>query len=139
MAKIGIIRCEKSLDHCSLSCCLRCIGNGAAAVIETPSLAGIVACHCPGDNVVKLAMQLKAKGAEVIYLCTCAFTKVSKEGWSREEVFCEHIDRIVQDITQQAGIPCKKVIAPLPDIVTPNFGRVHSDNSERSYAPGDEL
>ena len=122
MAKFGIIRCVKSLDQCSLGCCIRCIEKEGVSEVDTPTLAGIVTCHCPGDNVVELATELKAAGAEVICICTCAFSKISTKGWSRENVFCENIDRIVQKITAQTHLQCKKVIAPVPDILCNNHG-----------------
>jgi predicted metal-binding protein len=97
-----------------------------------PALAGIVTCHCPSDNAVALAAQLKAKGAEVIMFCTCAFLERTPEGWIRENVFCVDIDRIVEKIGKETGIACKKVIAPLPETVMHNDACIPPDRCKKS-------
>lgn len=120
MATIGIIRCEKSLSLCPLSSCLRCISSEKSFAGAPPLLAGIVTCRCPGDGAVDLASQLKAKGAEIIHFCTCAFAEKTEIGWVREGVFCKDIDRILLRISRETGIPCKKVVAPLPEVLIPH-------------------
>ena len=55
------------------------------------------------------------KGADVIHLCTCSFAKKTENGWDNSQGgFCDHIEKIAQDIAQAAGLPCVLGTAHLP-------------------------
>ena len=117
MTKVAIIRCEKNMDRCPLSNCLKCLTDkkeGFAGYDEcTP--AGIFTCRCPGDNAVGSAKILKAKGAEAIHFCTCSFAKKSDNGWvMKDGGFCEDIDAIIERINEETGVTCVKGTAHLP-------------------------
>lgn len=117
MSEIAIIRCEKNLDKCPLKGCLRSLIDTKAAFsdYEKGSPAGVLTCHCPGDNVIELAEILKSKGAEVIHFCTCTFATKTRDGWSAEEGgFCENIDQIMEKVSSEANITCVKGTAHLP-------------------------
>lgn len=117
MTRIAIIRCEKNEETCPLTNCFNTMmraAQGFSAYDEcTP--AGVFTCRCPGDNVANLGKILKAKGADVIHLCTCSFAKKTENGWDNSQGgFCDHIEKIAQDIAQAAGLPCVLGTAHLP-------------------------
>jgi len=117
MRKVGIIRCEKNMDKCPLTNCIRCLREGkeAFSIHDDCSLTGIFACHCPGDKAVDLAKILKAKGAETIHFCTCTFAGKSDGRWVRETGgFCEDIDAIIDKVNAETGLTCVKGTAHLP-------------------------
>ena len=117
MTKIGIIRCEKNMDRCPLTNCIRCLmeKKEGFANYEDCILTGIFTCHCPGDIAVNLARILKSKGAEAIHFCTCMFAKKTDAGWVETNGgFCEDIDKIIQRVNQETGLVCVKGTAHLP-------------------------
>ncbi len=122
MTRVGIIRCEKNQDRCPLTNCLLCLVEGregfemhAAAVP-----AGIFTCRCPGDVAVDQAKILKARGVEVIHLCTCTFANKNEGDWRLSHGgFCDHIDTLIETIHQEAEITCVKGTAHLPAGYTP--------------------
>jgi len=117
MRKIGIIRCEKNMDKCPLTNCLRCLREGKEgfSIYEACNLTGVFACHCPGDKAVDLAKILKAKGAEAIHFCTCTFAGKSEGSWVQEKGgFCADIDDIIEQVNAETGLPCVKGTAHLP-------------------------
>ncbi len=117
MNRIGIIRCEKNMDRCPLTNCLRCLDERKEgfAGYETCQLTGLFVCRCPGENAPDLAKILKAKGAETIHFCTCAFAGKGEAGWSlQREGLCDHVDRIIEQVHEEAGIRCVKGTAHLP-------------------------
>jgi predicted metal-binding protein len=118
MTQVAIIRCEKNMERCPLTNCLRCLREGKEgfANYDESRLVGIFACRCPGDNAVELARILKSKGAEAIHFCTCCFAKKVEGVWSVEEGgFCDHIDEIIGQVHRGVGIPCMKGTAHLPE------------------------
>ncbi len=126
MPKIAIIRCEKNMDRCPLTGCFKCLNGkkeGFADYDET-ELAGIFACHCPGDDAVGMAKILKSKGAEAIHFCTCLFAKKGKDGWDMAEGgFCDDLDNIIEKVNKETGLPCVKGTAHLPKGYQPQVWR----------------
>jgi len=117
MTEIAIIRCEKNLEKCPLKNCLQSLVKQKQAFVQYENAipAGVFVCKCPGDNAVNLAKVLKSKGAEVIHFTTCTFATKTAGGWSAENGgFCENIDRILETVSRESGIPCVKGTAHLP-------------------------
>ena len=82
--------------------------------------AGVFTCRCPGDNAVNLAKILKSKGAEAIHFCTCAFATKTDTGWdSSNGGFCKNLDKIIERVSRESGLPCVKGTAHLPKGYTP--------------------
>ena len=116
MTKTAIIRCEKNEERCPLTSCFKCMmeSKEGFAGFDDCMPAGVFTCRCPGDNVTDLARILKAKGAEVIHFCTCAFAKKTDTGWIAGEGFCDHLDEIIEHANKETGLPCVKGSAHLP-------------------------
>ena len=118
MTKAAIIRCEKNLETCPLTNCLKCLTLKKEGFSNYADCipAGIFTCRCPGDNLVKLAKILKAKGADVIHFCTCMFSKKTADGWIiSDDCFCTHIDDLIGQVHQATALPCVKGTAHLPE------------------------
>jgi predicted metal-binding protein len=117
MTKAAIIRCEKNMDTCPLTSCLNCLiqkKEGFEGYDDCVPV-GIFTCRCPGDDVIKQAKILKAKGADVIHFCTCTFSKKTDQGWVlTDEGFCDHIDKLIEHVHQATNLPCVKGTAHLP-------------------------
>ncbi len=116
MTKIGLIRCEKNESGCPLTGCLTSLKTATQGFSreQDPELIGVFTCRCPGENAVPLARILKAKGAEVIHWCTCAFAHKEEGAWVAGHGFCDHVDAILQRVAREAGIRCVKGTAHLP-------------------------
>ena len=117
MKKVAIIRCEKNMDRCPMTNGLKCLAGAKEGfgIYEDCQLVGVFTCRCPGDKAVDLAKILKAKGAEAVHFCTCTFAAKTEEGWvAKEGGFCDNIDRILGQVSKQAGITCVKGTAHLP-------------------------
>ncbi len=117
MTKVAIIRCEKNEDRCPLTNCFKCLTEKKEGFARYSDCmpAGVFTCRCPGDNAADLAKILKAKGAEVIHFATCVFSKKTDKGWSiRDGGFCENIDKIIERVNKETGLPCLKGTAHLP-------------------------
>jgi len=117
MTNIGIIRCEKNMDRCPLTNCIRSLQETqqAFAGYDACRLVGVFTCRCPGgDRIVDLARILKSKGAEAIHFCTCTFASKKPEGWTKGEGFCEDIDPLIERVHREAGLRCVKGTAHLP-------------------------
>jgi predicted metal-binding protein len=117
MTNIAIIRCEKNMEKCPLTSCFRCLNEKKEgfADYEDCTLTGVFTCKCPGDVAVDLSKILKAKGAEAIHFCTCTFAEKTDAGWSdKDGGFCENIDKILENIHKETGIPSVKGTAHLP-------------------------
>lgn len=121
MSRIGLIRCEKNETKCPLTSCFKALSSAKEgfAGCEAPELAGVFTCRCPGENVAEMAKILKSKGAERIHFCTCMFAHREKEGWSSGSGFCADVDRLVSLAAAEAGIPCVKGTAHLPNGYVP--------------------
>ena len=54
MVKAAIIRCEKNMDKCPLTNCLKCLTEKKEGFAQYDDCvpAGVFTCRCPGDNVV---------------------------------------------------------------------------------------
>ena len=118
MKKAAIIRCEKNEHRCPLTSCLNCLVDGKQGFAMHGGCrpAGIFTCRCPGDNIVDMAKILKAKGADVIHICTCAFSKKTENGWvAADGGFCGHVDEMIARIHQETGLPVVKGTAHLPE------------------------
>ncbi len=117
MAKIGIIRCEKNSDRCPLTNCLKSLKGMQQGFsnYDSTELIGVFTCHCPGENVINLGKILKSKGAETIHFCTCTFAHKDEGKWIMGNGFCDHIDEIIQKLSDELKIPCLKGTAHLPD------------------------
>jgi predicted metal-binding protein len=117
MPQVGVIRCEKNMDQCPLTNCLRCLDERKEGFTgyEDCQLMGVFVCRCPGENATDLARILKSKGAEAIHFCTCTFAGKDEDGWSLEkDGLCAQIDEIIERVHSDVGIPCVKGTAHLP-------------------------
>jgi predicted metal-binding protein len=117
MVKAGIIRCEKNMDKCPLTNCLKCLTEKKEGFAQYDDCvpAGVFTCRCPGDNVVGLAKILKAKGADAIHFCTCTFAKKTDQGWDMASGgFCNTIDDLIEKVNDATGLLCVKGTAHLP-------------------------
>ncbi|MFO8083631.1 MAG: CGGC domain-containing protein [Desulfobacterales bacterium] len=124
MTKVAIIRCEKNENRCPLTNCFKCMVDKKQAFAGYDGCvpAGVFTCRCPGDNAVEFAKILKAKGAEAIHFCTCAFAKKTDKGWMMQEGgFCSHLDEIIENVHNQTGLPCIKGTAHLPEDYQPRI------------------
>lgn len=124
MTAVAIMRCEKNMDRCPLKSCLQSLLKQKQAFSEYTDIspAGVFTCRCPGDNVVEMAAILKSKGAEVIHFPTCTFATKTSQGWSLEGGgFCENVDKIMETVTREAGVPCVKGTAHLPEGYQPDM------------------
>jgi predicted metal-binding protein len=117
MTQVGIIRCEKNMDRCPLTNCLKCLDECKEGFAEYDAcrLVGVFTCRCPGEGSVDLAKVLKSKGAEMLHFCTCTFAGKDEGGWTLEkDGFCDHIDRIIEQVHKEVGLRCVKGTAHLP-------------------------
>ena len=122
MTRVGIIRCEKNENRCPLTNCLRCLTETREgfAMYAAVAPAGIFTCRCPGDGAVEQARILKAKGAEVIHFCTCTFAAKADGAWQLAPGgHCDDIDRLIERVHREAGLPCVKGTAHLPEGYAP--------------------
>ena len=122
MTKVAIIRCEKNEERCPLTMCFKDLIETKEGFAEYDDCmpAGVFTCRCPGDNAVNLAKILKSKGAEAIHFCTCAFATKTDTGWdSSNGGFCENLDKIIERVSRESGLPCVKGTAHLPKGYTP--------------------
>ncbi len=117
MIKIGMIRCEKNEKKCPLTNCIKCHDETVQGFSEYDecSLAGVFTCRCPGDNFTEMVKVLKAKGAEVVHIVTCAFSNKKEDSWSLGNGFCKQIDEFAISASAEAGIPVVKGTAHLPE------------------------
>ena len=117
MTKVAIIRCEKNENRCPLTNCFKCLSEnkeGFAGYSESIP-AGVFTCRCPGDNAADLAKILKSKGAEAVHFCTCTFANKTDKGWvTGKGGFCDHVDRLMEQVHAATGLPCVKGTAHLP-------------------------
>jgi len=116
MTHIGIIRCEKNMDRCPLTNCLRSLEETREAFsgYDGCRIVGVFTCRCEADRTVDLARILKSKGAEAIHFCTCAFAHKEPDGWVLGGGFCENPDPLLRRIHEEVGIVCVKGTAHLP-------------------------
>lgn len=121
MARIGIIRCEKNEHRCPLTGCINSLeaGQQGFSDYDNARLAGVFTCRCPGDKAVELAKILKSKGAEAIHFCTCTFAHKEDGRWIIGDGFCDHVDDLAERVAREAGIPCVKGSAHLPEGYVP--------------------
>ena len=117
MANVGIIRCEKNAERCPLTSCFESLADTKEgfSTYENAELTGVFTCLCPGDNVAQMGKILKAKGAEAIHFCTCAFAHREDGKWVAGSGFCDHVDTLLERLSKEAGIPCVKGTAHLPE------------------------
>jgi predicted metal-binding protein len=83
------------------------------------SLAGVFTCRCPGEDFTNLAKILKAKGADVVHVTTCSFSKKTEDGWQLGDGFCDRIDQLARSAAADAGIDVIKGTAHLPKEYSP--------------------
>ena len=117
MTNVGIIRCEKNVDRCPLTNCLRCLREQKEGFsnYDECRLVGIFVCRCPGEGSVELARILQNKGADAIHFCTCTFAEKAEGVWDLGKGgFCDQIDDIIQQVHQDVDIRCVKGTAHLP-------------------------
>jgi predicted metal-binding protein len=117
MVKAAIIRCEKNMDRCPLTNCLKCLTEQREgfAAYDACMPAGVFTCRCPGDNIVELAKILQSKGADAIHFCTCTFAKKTDKGWdAASSGFCDRIDHLIETANKATGLLCVKGTAHLP-------------------------
>ncbi|MFW6323455.1 MAG: CGGC domain-containing protein [Desulfovibrionales bacterium] len=117
MCRIGLIRCEKNEEKCPLTSCLKSLRAGVEGFSihrEACELVGVFTCRCPGDSISRQAAILKAKGADVIHLCTCVFAGKKDTTWTEGLGFCPEWQNLGQKIAQTSGLPCVAGSAHLP-------------------------
>lgn len=117
MTKVAIIRCEKNENRCPLTNCFKCLSESKEGFAGYSSSipVGVFTCRCPGDNIADLAKILKSKGAEAIHFCTCMFANKTDKGWvSSDGGFCDHLDKMIEQVHEVTGLPCVKGTAHLP-------------------------
>ncbi len=114
---IGLIRCEKNESRCPLTSCIKSVQQKKEgfAQYDDAALVGVFTCKCPGDAVKDFSAILKAKGAEAIHFCTCAFSHKEDGRWTLGDGFCKDIDALAKSAAEAAGIPCVKGSAHLPE------------------------
>ncbi|WP_419655857.1 conserved uncharacterized protein, CGGC domain [Desulfosarcina variabilis str. Montpellier] len=117
MAAIGLIRCEKNENRCPLTGCLKSLENRVQGFSghEQTELVGVFTCHCPGDDLIDKAKILKSKGADTIHICTCTFASKNDGAWVQGGGFCEKVDELMQNVSNEAQITCIKGTAHLPE------------------------
>ncbi len=121
MAKIGLIRCEKNINRCPMTNCIRSLAEKqqSFSIYDECELIGIFSCNCPGDNIVDKAKILKARGADAIHFSTCIFATKGKDGWTiKDGGFCDHIDDLIEKVHNETGLTCVKGSAHLPSDYT---------------------
>lgn len=124
--KAAMIRCEKNEQRCPLTGCFTSMIKGVEGFKGQGACepAGVFTCHCPGDNVVNLAKILQSKGAEVIHLCTCLFSKKTDQGWTLGDGFCDHASDMAERIQKETGLTVVLGTAHLPKGYEPQvFGK----------------
>jgi len=117
MTNVAIIRCEKNETKCPLTNCFKCMMDSKEgfSIYNECIPAGVFTCRCPGDNAIELAKILKAKGADAIHFCTCAFAKKTESGWQTSSGgFCDKLDELIGRVHEETGLPCIKGTAHLP-------------------------
>ncbi len=116
MTRVAIVRCEKNDERCPMTSCLKCLHEGTEgfSVHDRARLVGVFTCRCPGSGVAGLAAILKAKGAEAIHLCTCAFAGKADGVWTLEDGLCHRADELLAAMHEATGLPCVKGTAHLP-------------------------
>ena len=114
---IGIIRCEKNADRCPLTNCIKSLRDTREGFLNyhNAQLIGVFTCKCPGDHVNSLGKILKKKGAEAIHFCTCTFSHKKDGKWLLGDGFCDHIDTVLKNLSDEIEIPCLKGTAHLPN------------------------
>jgi predicted metal-binding protein len=91
---------------------------------QETSLIGVFTLPEDEDQAVELAKILKAKGAEVIHMATCAFShKAEGKTWLLGQGFYSKTDDVAGRIAAEAGIPCVKGTAHLPEGYQPEVFR----------------
>jgi predicted metal-binding protein len=127
MARIGLIRCEHNETRCPLTSCLRSLdaAEQGFAVYDRARLVGVFTCRGDHDALVDMARILKAKGAEAVHLCTCAFAGKQDGAWKEGEGFCADPEAVLRRVAQEAGVPCVLGTAHLPQGYAP-----------KTFAPG---
>ncbi|BDQ35524.1 CGGC domain-containing protein [Pseudodesulfovibrio portus] len=121
MTKIGVIRCEKNERKCPLTGCITSLTQQAQgfASYDQTQLTGVFTCRGDMDDVANMAKILKAKGAEAIHLPTCLFANKSDGVWIMEGGgFCDRMETLTDRINE-AGLPCVKGTAHLPEGYVP--------------------
>ena len=104
--KVRIIRCQQTEDICPGTKCLACAREGKEAFQETGAVEvlGFASCGgCPGKKAVARALDMENRGAEVIFLASCATRGIP---W---EYPCPHLGRIKEAL--------KKKLKPATNIV----------------------
>ena len=112
---------EKNAEACPLTNCFKSIIVGDQAFTECApvELVGVFTLPKERERVFALAKILKAKGAEAIYIVTCAFAHKSKEGWKLGQGFEEGRDELYAELATGVGLPVIKGSAHLPAGYTP--------------------
>jgi predicted metal-binding protein len=104
--KIGIIRCKQTEDICPGTKCLACAREGKEAFqdIGTAEVVGFISCGgCPGKKAVARALEMEKRGAEVIFLSSCATRGIP---W---EYPCPHLEQI-REALQKKMKPTTRII-----------------------------
>lgn len=126
MTRIGLLRCRDNELKCPLTNCFRSMQEkiqGFSEYHET-SLVGVFTLSDDMDQAVDLARILKAKGAEVIHMATCAFShKAEGKTWVLGQGFYPQADDLAARIASEVGLPCVQGTAHLPEGYHPQVFR----------------
>lgn len=96
--KVGIIRCQQTEDICPGTKCLASARDGKEAFQESGAaeVVGFISCGgCPGKKAVARAMEMEKRGAEAIFLASCATRGIP---W---EYPCPHLEQIKTSIRKK--------------------------------------
>lgn len=115
--KIGLLRCAGNDHSCPLTGCFKCMSTcqQGFAGYDSTELKGVFTVDESADETVKLAKVMKAKGAEVIHISTCAFARKRDGKWLMGGGFVDDCEGLMQRIALEAEIPCVMGAAHLPE------------------------
>jgi predicted metal-binding protein len=104
--KVGIIRCQQTEDMCPGTKCLGGAREGKDAFQGSAGaeVVGFLSCGgCPGKKAVARAMEMEKRGAETIFLASCATRGIP---W---EYPCPHQEQIKTSLRKKLNAKTKIV------------------------------
>ena len=115
--KIGLLRCAQNERKCPLTNCFKTMNacTQGFSGYEATELAGVFTVAEFPEETVTLAKILKAKGAEVIHISTCAFAHKEDGKWHEGQGFISDCAGLMARIAKEADIPCVMGAAHLPE------------------------
>lgn len=110
--KIGIIKCEETLDHCPSTGCFWAIKEkkGKFRDYKSIEIIGLTTCGgCPGRKIVARVRNMKKRGAEVVHLGMCMVEP------HPEPPKCPFIQEIKKALKERVDIKIVEGTHPLPE------------------------